>query len=129
MLNEIRIVHSNSLWRVVGLDANARLGLREPEDNPAKVGICGRAGRDDRGVVFATWLHESPFIAASTFCSQDRKLQPRTCSGWGKALCYIDYTCCAHTWARGFDCDLLGLVRGEVTTGLCWLGCGLVPCQ
>ena len=71
---------------VVGIDANAQVGLRTSVDCPTVLGICGRQPRDDRGEFFVRWLHSQGLKAISTFydCGDD----PWTSTNWGKGLRY-----------------------------------------
>ena len=56
VLESVRAVWDELHYALVGIDANAQLGLRESTDCPWSIGVCGLPGRDDRGELLARWL-------------------------------------------------------------------------
>ena len=48
VLESVRAVWDELHYALVGIDANAQLGLRESTDCPWSIGVCGLPGRDDR---------------------------------------------------------------------------------
>ena len=51
---------------IIGIDANATLGSQEEHDSKEIVGPWGISSRNERGHIFAAWLHMNNLSAANT---------------------------------------------------------------
>ena len=76
---------------IIGIDANAVLGVQSAHDSPHIIGRWGVSDRSSRGVTFAAWLHTTAVFAANTMFQKRPKVQWAH-QAWATALRrQIDY--------------------------------------